>query len=53
MYKLYCSECEHRFSITDDTLKNFIEDENARIECPECHSTEVNILGVDGQRTGY
>jgi len=53
MYKLYCSACETRFSISDNTLQNFIENESSVIDCPECHSIEVHILEVEGQNAGY
>jgi len=53
MYKLYCSACETRFQITDETLNNFIDDENMIIKCPACESIEVSIIEVEGQRVGY
>lgn len=53
MYKLFCGECENRFSITDETLMNFIEDENALLKCPKCQSIEVSIIEVAGQRAGF
>ena len=53
MYKLYCSACENRFQITDETLNNFITDDNMLIKCPACESIEVSIIEVEGQRAGY
>jgi Zn finger protein HypA/HybF involved in hydrogenase expression len=53
MYKLYCSDCENRFTISDEIFNNFLEDDNALMKCPNCQSIEVNILEVEGQRAGY
>lgn len=53
MYKLYCSKCENRFTISDEIFNNFLEDDNALMKCPNCQSIEVNILEVEGQRAGY
>lgn len=49
MYKLYCEACETRFTITDNTFDNFIENEDSYITCPKCNSIEVNIIEVAGQ----
>jgi len=53
MYKLYCGECENRFTITDGVFSRFLEDESFILTCPECKSIEVNLLEVEGQRAGY
>lgn len=53
MYKLYCDECENRFTITDEQLTLFIEDGNTLMMCPKCNSIEVHLLEVEGQNVGY
>lgn len=53
MYKLYCSECENRFSITDEVFSHFIDDDSFIMKCPECKSIEIHLLEVAGQRTGF
>lgn len=52
-YKLYCDECEGRFSISDETLDRFISDTSFLMKCPGCGSTAVNILGIEGQTDGF
>jgi len=53
MYKIYYEACEHRFTISDETFDNFIENEEILMKCPECQSIHVNLIEVAGQKAGY
>jgi len=53
MYKIYCETCEHRFTISDETFDDFLENEETLMKCPECQSIQVNLIEVAGQKAGY
>jgi phage FluMu protein Com len=53
LYKMFCGECENRFTITNDTIDKLILDADFLLKCPRCNSIEVNLLEVEGQKLGF
>ena len=44
MWKLYCDDCERRFTISEDDYDKFISDMDFLMHCTLCGSTEVNLV---------
>ncbi len=39
LFEYKCSDCKNRFEVLHKSVNNI-----ERVECPECHSTEINKL---------
>ena len=44
MYKLYCDCCDNKFSISDETMDKFTEDDDLILRCPRCNDWHVNLI---------
>jgi Zn finger protein HypA/HybF involved in hydrogenase expression len=52
-YKCYCEDCDIKFLVSDVDFDRFCNETNFLIKCPNCKSTCVTLLEVEGQNAGY
>jgi Zn finger protein HypA/HybF involved in hydrogenase expression len=52
-YKCYCENCDSKFLVSDSDFERFYTDTTYLLKCPNCESTSVTLLEVEGQNAGF